>query len=171
MADSKRNKNRCSFCGRTEDEVGFLITGMNGYICDSCATQAYEITQEALGGAKRSGAATKLNLRELPKPLEIKEFLDQYVIGQDDAKRFLFQFLNFTCRDFNIRGLSLCTTHRLMYHYTRVSQRRALAFGACHQQHCSHTCRHTCTDSSHITRDKLHCIIDAQSRIYGATWN
>ena len=78
MADSKRNKNRCSFCGRTEDEVGFLITGMNGYICDSCATQAYEITQEALGGAKRSGAATKLNLRELPKPLEIKEFLDQY---------------------------------------------------------------------------------------------
>ena len=89
MADSKRNKNRCSFCGRMEDEVGFLITGMNGYICDSCATQAYEITQEALGGAKRSGAATKLNLRELPKPLEIKEFLDQYVIGQDDAKRFL----------------------------------------------------------------------------------
>ena len=89
MADSKRNKNRCSFCGRTEDEVGFLITGMNGYICDSCATQAYEITQEALSGAKRSGAATKLNLRELPKPLEIKEFLDQYVIGQDDAKRFL----------------------------------------------------------------------------------
>ena len=89
MADSKRNKNRCSFCGRMEDEVGFLITGMNGYICDSCATQAYEITQEALGGAKRGGAATKLNLRELPKPLEIKEFLDQYVIGQDDAKRFL----------------------------------------------------------------------------------
>ena len=89
MADSKRNKGRCSFCGRMEDEVGFLITGMNGFICDSCATQAYEITQEALGGAKRGGAATKLNLRELPKPLEIKEFLDQYVIGQDDAKRFL----------------------------------------------------------------------------------
>ena len=89
MADSKRNNNRCSCWGRMEDEVGFLITGMNGYICDSCATQAYEITQEALGGAKRGGAATKLNLRELPKPLEIKEFLDQYVIGQDDAKRFL----------------------------------------------------------------------------------
>ena len=87
MADSKRNKNRCSFCGRSEDEVGFLITGMNGYICDSCATQAYEITQEALGD-KKSGAA-KLNLEELPKPVEIKNFLDQYVIGQDDAKRFL----------------------------------------------------------------------------------
>lgn len=88
MADSKRNKNRCSFCGRSEDEVGFLITGMNGYICDSCATQAYEITQEALG-AKKGDSATKLNLKELPKPVEIKNFLDQYVIGQDDAKRFL----------------------------------------------------------------------------------
>ena len=88
MADSKRNKNRCSFCGRSEDEVGFLITGMNGYICDSCAVQAYEITQEALD-AQKGGGAMKLNLKELPKPVEIKNFLDQYVIGQDDAKRFL----------------------------------------------------------------------------------
>ena len=62
---------------------------MNGYICDSCATQAYEITQEALGEGKKSAGATKLNLKELPKPVEIKKFLDQYVIGQDDAKRFL----------------------------------------------------------------------------------
>ena len=88
MADSRRTKNRCSFCGRSEDEVGFLITGMSGYICDSCATQAYEITQEALNANKKGGAA-KLNLKELPKPIEIKNFLDQYVIGQDDAKRFL----------------------------------------------------------------------------------
>jgi ATP-dependent Clp protease ATP-binding subunit ClpX len=86
--EARKNKNRCSFCGRTEDEVGFLITGMNGYICDSCATQAYEITQEALGAGKKA-SATKLNLKELPKPVEIKKFLDQYVIGQDDAKRFL----------------------------------------------------------------------------------
>lgn len=92
MADSKRNKNRCSFCGRTEDEVGFLITGMNGYICDSCATQAYEITQEALSGAKRSGAATKLNLRELPKPLEIKEFLDNTSLDR------MMQNASFPCR-------------------------------------------------------------------------
>ena len=55
--------------------------------------------RQALGGAKRSGAATKLNLRELPKPLEIKEFLDQYVIGQDDAKRFLSCLL-YTSRGF-----------------------------------------------------------------------
>ena len=88
MADSRRNKNRCSFCGRSEDEVGFLITGMNGFICDSCATQAYEIAQEAMGAAKKNGVS-KLNLAELPKPAEIKAFLDQYVIGQDDAKRYL----------------------------------------------------------------------------------
>ena len=88
MADSKKTKNRCSFCGRSEDEVGLLITGMNGFICDSCAMQAYEITQEALG-SKRKGNLTQLNLKELPKPMEIKAFLDQYVIGQDDAKRFL----------------------------------------------------------------------------------
>lgn len=88
MADSRRTKNRCSFCGRAEDEVGLLITGMNGFICDSCAMQAYEITQEALENKRKDGTS-KLNLKELPKPMEIKAFLDQYVIGQDDAKRFL----------------------------------------------------------------------------------
>ena len=55
MADSKRNKNRCSFCGRSEDEVGFLISGLNGFICDSCAAQAYEITQEAIGSRQKNG--------------------------------------------------------------------------------------------------------------------
>ena len=88
MADSKRTKNRCSFCGRTEEEVQFLITVLNGCICDSCVTQAYEITQEALK-ARKGTETTKLNLAELPKPMEIKAFLDQYVIGQDAAKRFL----------------------------------------------------------------------------------
>ena len=78
MAESKNNKKRCSFCGRTENEVGFLITGMNGYICDSCATQAYEITQEALGVDKKGAETTKLNLKELPKPVEIKKFLHHY---------------------------------------------------------------------------------------------
>mgnify|MGYP000757096595 CR=1 FL=1 len=53
----------------------------------------------------------------------------------NNSIQFLFQLLNFTCRDFNIRSLSLCTTHWLMYHYTRVSQRRTLAFCTCHQQH------------------------------------
>jgi ATP-dependent Clp protease ATP-binding subunit ClpX len=89
LEDSKtpRNKRKCSFCGRSENEVGFLITGMNGCICDSCSEQAYEITKEALHQSK--GKAEELNLKELPKPQQIKEFLDEYVIGQDDAKRYL----------------------------------------------------------------------------------
>lgn len=79
-------KRRCSFCGRTEDEVSFLITGVNGCICDTCAEQAYDIVKETVGATQTS---SDLNLKELPKPKDIKEFLDQYVIGQDDAKRYL----------------------------------------------------------------------------------
>ncbi len=84
---SRNSKRRCSFCGRTEDEVGFLITGVNGCICDSCAEQAHEIVKEAMH--HQGQGSTDLNLSELPKPKDIKEFLDQYVIGQDDAKRYL----------------------------------------------------------------------------------
>lgn len=84
---SRNSKRRCSFCGRTEDEVGFLITGVNGCICDSCAEQAHEIVKEAM--YHQGQGPTDLNLSELPKPKDIKEFLDQYVIGQDDAKRYL----------------------------------------------------------------------------------
>lgn len=85
MADSKR-KNKCSFCGRNEDEVGLLITGINGFICDSCAAQAAEIVNETIKAAKKPDG---LDLSKLPKPAEIKGFLDGYVIGQDDAKRCL----------------------------------------------------------------------------------
>ena len=83
---NQRGKRRCSFCGRSENEVGFLITGVNGCICDSCAEQAHEIVQEAV---RQKGNGLNLNLQDLPKPKEIKEFLDQYVIGQDSAKRYL----------------------------------------------------------------------------------
>lgn len=83
---TKKSKRRCSFCGRSEDEVGFLITGVNGCICDSCSEQAHEIVQEAM---RQKGSNTDFNLAELPKPKDIKDFLDQYVIGQDDAKRYL----------------------------------------------------------------------------------
>ncbi len=89
MADSRKNRNRCSFCGRAEDEVGFLITGVNGFICEGCAVQAYEIVQEAMERKKKDAGVSSLSLDELPKPMQIKAFLDQYVIGQDDAKRFL----------------------------------------------------------------------------------
>ena len=86
MGENSKNKRRCSFCGRPESEVSFLITGMSGYICDSCSQQAYEIVKEAMKGTSKTKS---LDLKELPKPIEIKEFLDQYVIGQDDAKRYL----------------------------------------------------------------------------------
>ena len=87
MGENSKNKRRCSFCGRPESEVGLLITGMSGYICDSCSQQAHEIVQEAMKNMGK--AADSLDLKELPKPVEIKAFLDQYVIGQDDAKRYL----------------------------------------------------------------------------------
>ena len=87
MGENSKNKRRCSFCGRPESEVGLLITGMSGYICDSCSQQAHEIVQEAMKSMGK--AANSLDLKELPKPVEIKAFLDQYVIGQDDAKRYL----------------------------------------------------------------------------------
>lgn len=85
----KSNKRYCSFCGRSEDEVGFLITGLNGNICDSCAEQAHEIVNEALHSHGNVADGLDLGLADLPKPKDIKAFLDQYVIGQDDAKRYL----------------------------------------------------------------------------------
>ena len=91
MSNSKSNKKvkqKCRFCGRDESQVGFLITGINGCICDLCTQQAYDITKEAMSG-KNKGEATELNLKELPKPTDIKAFLDQYVIGQYEAKRSL----------------------------------------------------------------------------------
>lgn len=90
MENSKttRNRNKCSFCGRTENEVGFLITGVNGCICDSCVEQAHEIVKEA-NMHSHAGKNGNFRMEELPKPTDIKNFLDQYVIGQDDAKRYL----------------------------------------------------------------------------------
>ena len=84
-------KKECSFCGRNDREVRLLITGINGYICEDCAQQAYRIVQENLtdtdgkNGKKKGGPRSK----SVPKPKEIKDYLDQYVIGQDEAKRYL----------------------------------------------------------------------------------
>ncbi len=80
-------RKQCSFCGRGENEVRLLISGINSYICDSCAQQAYQIVKES--GINSKSAADGLNLKKVPKPREIKDYLDQYIIGQDEAKRFL----------------------------------------------------------------------------------
>lgn len=87
MDEIKRNKRRsCSFCGRPESEVGFLVTGVNANICENCAEQAHSIIVEAQRIRK---GTPKLKKSDLPKPAQIKSFLDEYVIGQDDAKRYL----------------------------------------------------------------------------------
>ena len=93
-----KNKNRCSFCGRREDEVALMLTGKNGYICNDCVRQASMIIKENMGedfladvkeGADGKASQNSLNLKNIPKPRDIKSHLDQYVIGQDSAKRFL----------------------------------------------------------------------------------
>jgi ATP-dependent Clp protease ATP-binding subunit ClpX len=80
-----KNTDRCSFCGRPRREVNLLVAGAEAFICDLCAEQANMIVREEL---KKKGEF-KLSKSKLMKPAEIKSFLDQYVIGQDEAKKFL----------------------------------------------------------------------------------
>ena len=89
MANNEQR--RCSFCGRSEKEVKVLLSGIDGYICDECAERANEILrQHGTGVAARNKTTFSADdLRTLPKPQDIKEYLDQYVIGQDAAKRYL----------------------------------------------------------------------------------
>ena len=82
-------KKACSFCGRTENECRLLITGMNGFICENCTEQAYRIVQENLTDATQTRDKGRFKMKTVPKPVDIKKYLDQYVIGQDMAKRFL----------------------------------------------------------------------------------
>lgn len=94
MANSK--KNVCSFCGRSESQVPMLLTGVNGFICSDCIKNAYHVLKEYLpedflddeSKGKRK-KAEKIDLENVPKPKDIKEYLDQYIIGQDDAKRYM----------------------------------------------------------------------------------
>ena len=83
-------KKVCSFCGNGEKEVRLLISGINGFICENCAQQAYQIVQTSgVMAASAVGSKEKFKLKKVPKPKEIKDYLDQYVIGQEEAKRFL----------------------------------------------------------------------------------
>ena len=94
---AKQTSLHCSFCGRGRDEVKILIAGQEGHICENCVEHAQDIiTQElgikeqasGIGDSSKSGTASnfKLNIR---KPAEIKKFLDEYIIGQDDAKKVI----------------------------------------------------------------------------------
>ena len=78
-------QDKCSFCGRSRNEVDLLIAGTDGFICDTCATQAFEIVKEEM----KSKSTLNLDKIEIKKPREIKAFLDQYVIGQDEAKKHI----------------------------------------------------------------------------------
>ena len=87
---TNKKENHCSFCGRSEHEVRLLLSGINGFICNDCLTEGARVCKEALHEAEYANAAAQeTELPPAPKPKEIKEYLDQYVIGQDEAKRFL----------------------------------------------------------------------------------
>ncbi|UQB67384.1 ATP-dependent Clp protease ATP-binding subunit ClpX [Epilithonimonas zeae] len=82
------NPNQCSFCGRKKDEVQILISGQNGFICENCIEQAHSIVKDSVNKTSNSASMAE-SLEELKKPREIKAFLDEYVIGQDQAKKQL----------------------------------------------------------------------------------
>lgn len=81
------NPNQCSFCGRKKNEVQILISGQNGFICENCIEQAHAIVKDSATATPETSMASSLD--ELKKPREIKAFLDEYVIGQDQAKKQL----------------------------------------------------------------------------------
>ncbi|MFT3845401.1 MAG: ATP-dependent Clp protease ATP-binding subunit ClpX [Lacibacter sp.] len=84
---AKNNMLHCSFCGRSRDEVKILIAGQEGHICENCVEHAQEIiAQELMLRHENTSSNFKLNVK---KPIEIKRFLDEYIIGQDEAKKVL----------------------------------------------------------------------------------
>lgn len=86
---AKQQTLHCSFCGRNRDEVKILIAGQEGHICENCVDHAQEIiTQEIFPMPEKNAQSTNYKL-SVKKPVELKKFLDEYVIGQDDAKKIL----------------------------------------------------------------------------------
>lgn len=86
---AKQTEKKCSFCDRSESEVNILFTGLKGNICDQCIENAHALLTEATGEKPKTAQAPDLMRSKLYKPMEIKAFLDQYVIGQEDAKKVL----------------------------------------------------------------------------------
>lgn len=87
---SRQGEKRCSFCDRLESEVNILFTGIKGNICDACTENAHHLLQETVGDAKPAkDNRDTLKKHKIYKPKEIKDFLDQYVIGQDSAKKVM----------------------------------------------------------------------------------
>lgn len=85
----KKTEIHCSFCGRPSNEAGMLLSGMNCYICEDCARLACNVYDENKQKRQEANGKFELDINTLPRPKELKEFLDGYVIGQDDAKKYL----------------------------------------------------------------------------------
>ena len=79
----EKSQLKCSFCGKTQDQVRKLVAGPGVYICDECIELCNEIIEEEFG------EEAEMDFTEVPKPNEIKEILDQYVVGQEEAKKVL----------------------------------------------------------------------------------
>ncbi len=83
---------KCSFCGRTKDQVNLLISGVSAFICEECTERAYDIVnEEGINNLKKEKSKEKFDYTKIKllKPRKIKQFLDQFVIGQEDAKKIL----------------------------------------------------------------------------------
>ena len=89
MATGKNKNQKCSFCGRDKKDTLLLIAGVEGHICEACVEQAHEIVNEELGTKVKSKSSYSFKLPTGVTPVGIKNFLDQYVIGQNEAKRYL----------------------------------------------------------------------------------
>ena len=89
MAKRNQDEPRCGFCGRSQSEVPLLLTGIGCNICSECVELAHGVVQDNAKQKKSKKGGFNLDIEDLPRPREIKEFLDQYVIGQDEAKKYL----------------------------------------------------------------------------------